>query len=84
VRNGLAWFKAAMWKLGQIKKGTDRGRCPLCIGKREVLRIALKRFETRNWREPFLAQETAGYRRGSSEENDKLYQCCKITEYRGI
>jgi hypothetical protein len=29
-RSGLAWFKTGIWKLRGIRKGFEKGRCPLC------------------------------------------------------
>jgi hypothetical protein len=29
-RSGLAWFKTGIWKLRGMRKGFEKGRCPLC------------------------------------------------------
>jgi hypothetical protein len=29
-RSGLAWFKTDIWKLRGMRKGVEKGRCPLC------------------------------------------------------
>jgi hypothetical protein len=29
-RNGLAWLKAGVWKLRGIRRGWEKGICPLC------------------------------------------------------
>jgi len=28
--NEIAWFRLGMWKLRGLRKGVERGRCPLC------------------------------------------------------
>jgi hypothetical protein len=29
-RSGLAWFKTGIWKMREMRKGYENGRCPLC------------------------------------------------------
>jgi hypothetical protein len=49
-RKGIMWLKAGIRKLKGIKRGFDRGRCPLCLG-RSAKHTLLKCPEKRNWRE---------------------------------
>jgi hypothetical protein len=32
-RMGIKWLKAEIWRLIGIRRGFDRGRCPLCCGE---------------------------------------------------
>jgi hypothetical protein len=52
-RSGLAWFKTGIWKLRGMRKGSEKGRCPLCSEEEDSIHILLKCSETRKWREQF-------------------------------
>jgi hypothetical protein len=56
-RSGLAWFKIGIWKLRGMRKGFDKGRCPLCSEEEDPKHILLKCSETRKWREQFLSRK---------------------------
>jgi hypothetical protein len=50
----IIWLKVGIWKLRGIRKGFERGRCPLCLGEEDAKRIVLKCFETKKWREEYV------------------------------
>jgi hypothetical protein len=54
-RSRLAWFRTGVWKLGGMRKGFEKGRCPLCSADEDAVHILLKCSETRKWREQFLS-----------------------------
>jgi hypothetical protein len=35
-RIGIMWLKAGMWKLRGIRRGLEKGRCPLCWGEEDA------------------------------------------------
>jgi hypothetical protein len=41
-RMGIMWLKAGIRKLKGIKRGVDRGRCPLCLAPKR--RICLQQM----------------------------------------
>jgi hypothetical protein len=45
-RNGLAWMKAGVLKLRGIRRGLEKGTCPLCRGNKHVKHILLSYPET--------------------------------------
>jgi hypothetical protein len=49
--SGLAWFKTGICKLRGMRKGFEKGICPLCSEEEDPLHILLKCSETRKWRE---------------------------------
>jgi hypothetical protein len=38
-RNGLAWMKAEVWKLRRIRRGREKGICPLCRDNEDAKHI---------------------------------------------
>jgi hypothetical protein len=50
-RMGIIWLKAGIWKLRGIRRGFERGRCPLCQGEKDAKHIWLKCSETKKRRE---------------------------------
>jgi hypothetical protein len=38
-----------------MRKGFEKGRCPLCSEEKDPMHILLKCSETRKWREQFLS-----------------------------
>jgi hypothetical protein len=56
-RSGLACFKTGIWKLRGMRKGFEKGRCPLCSEEEDPVHILLKCSETRKWREQFLSRK---------------------------
>jgi hypothetical protein len=50
-RIGIMWLKAGIWKLKGIRRGLEKGRCPLCWGEEDVKHILLKCKESKKWRE---------------------------------
>jgi hypothetical protein len=53
-RNGWAWMKAEVWKLRGIRRGWDKGTCPLCRGNEmlSIYRWAAQKPKT--WRMQFV------------------------------
>jgi hypothetical protein len=49
-RMGIIWLKAGFWKLRGIRRGTERGRYPLCLGEQDAKHILLKCLEMKQWR----------------------------------
>jgi hypothetical protein len=47
-------MKAGVWKLRGIRRGWERGTCPLCRGNENVKHILLSCPETRKWRMQFI------------------------------
>jgi hypothetical protein len=41
-RNGIARMKARFWKLKGLKRVTDKGSCPLRLGKKDAKLILLR------------------------------------------
>ena len=37
-----------------MRRNTDTGSCPLCLGEEDIIHILLDYLETRNWRIKFL------------------------------
>jgi hypothetical protein len=46
-RMGIIWWKAEIWKLRGIRKGFERGRCPLCLREEDARQIILECCETK-------------------------------------
>jgi hypothetical protein len=38
-RIGVIWLKAGIWKLKGIRRGLEKGRCPLCWGEEDEKHI---------------------------------------------
>jgi hypothetical protein len=49
-RSGLAGFRSGIWKLRGMRKGFEKGRCPLCSEEKDAIHILLKFSDTRKWR----------------------------------
>jgi hypothetical protein len=56
-RSGLAWFRTGIWKLRGMRKGFEKGRCPLCSKDEDAVHTLLKYSETKKWREQFLSRK---------------------------
>jgi hypothetical protein len=52
-----SWFKIDILKLTWVRKGFEKGRCPLCGQKEDALHILLKCSKTRKWMEQFLSRK---------------------------
>jgi hypothetical protein len=50
-------LKLRIWKLRGMRKGFEKGRCPLCSEEEDSIHIILKCSETRKWREQFLSRK---------------------------
>jgi hypothetical protein len=48
-RMGIIWLKAGIWKLRGIRRGFERGRCPLCLGEGDAKHVLLKCSQTKKW-----------------------------------
>jgi hypothetical protein len=53
-RIGVIWLKAGIWKLKGIRRGLEKGRCPLCLGEEDEKHILLKCKESKKWREEWV------------------------------
>jgi hypothetical protein len=51
--SGVAWLLVGAWQLTGVRRNTDKGSCPLCLGEEEAKHI-LDCWETRNWKLEFL------------------------------
>jgi hypothetical protein len=81
-RSGLAWFKTSIWKLRGMRKGFEKGRCPLCSEDEDAIHILLKRLETRNWRDQFLSRKWLKLNEGLAYK--KIINCTNIIELKNI
>jgi hypothetical protein len=81
-RSGLAWFKTGIWKLRGMRKGFEKGRCPLCSEDEDAIHISLKCSETRKWREQFLSRKWL--RLNEWIAYNKIINCTNIIELRNI
>jgi hypothetical protein len=69
-------LKAGTWKLRGIRRGFDRGSCPLCLGQEDAKHILLKFPETKKWREEHVCSkwlninEDIAYRKIISWKNE--------------
>jgi hypothetical protein len=43
-----------------MRKGFEKGRCPVCSEEEDIIHILLKCSETRKWREKFLSRKWLG------------------------
>jgi hypothetical protein len=50
---GIIWLKAGIWKLRGIRRGFEKGRCPLCW-EEDVKHILLRCNESKKWREEWV------------------------------
>jgi hypothetical protein len=81
-RSGLAWFKTGIWKLRGMRKGFEKGRCPLCSEEEDPVHILLKCSETRKWRERFLNRKLL--RLNELIVLNKIINCNNSIELRNI
>jgi hypothetical protein len=56
-KRGIAWFKAGTWKLREMRKGSEIGRCHLCNGVEDTIYILSKCPETKMLREHLLSRK---------------------------
>jgi hypothetical protein len=80
-KSGLAWFKTGIWKLRGMRKGFEKGRCPLCSEEEDPIHI-LKCSETRKWREQFLSRKWL--RLNELIDFKKIINCNNSIELRNI
>ena len=52
-----ALILSGVWQLKGIRRNTDKGRCPLCLGEENVKHILLDGLAARNWRIEFLSEK---------------------------
>jgi hypothetical protein len=65
-----------------MRKGFEKGRCPLCSEEEDPTHILLKCSETRKWREQFLSREWL--RLNEWIVFKKIMNCTNIIELRNI
>lgn len=56
-RNAVACFRLGMWKMRGLRKGAERGRCPLCEEEKNESHILLKCKEMKGRTVTILQQE---------------------------
>jgi hypothetical protein len=56
-RNAVACFRLGMWKMRGLRKGAERGRCPLCEEENNESYILLKCKKMKGWTVTILQQE---------------------------
>jgi hypothetical protein len=77
-----AWFKTGIWRLRGMRKGSEKGRWPLCSEEEDPIHILLKCSETRKWREQFLSRKWL--RLNEWIVFKKIINCNNIIELRNI
>jgi hypothetical protein len=55
-RSGLTWFKSCSWKLGGIRKGSEKGKFPPCRENKDAAHLSLKCSKTRTGRNSVSAE----------------------------
>ena len=35
-RSGIVWLLAGLWKLKRVRRNTEKGKCPFCLGEEDV------------------------------------------------
>jgi hypothetical protein len=43
-KTGIRWLKAVTLKYCKVRRGSDRGRCPLCLAERNVKCTKIKKW----------------------------------------
>jgi hypothetical protein len=81
-RSGLAWFRNGIQKLRGMRKGFEKGRCPICSEDEDAVHILLKCSETRKWREHFLSRKWLMLNEWIVY--NKIINCTNIIELRNI
>jgi hypothetical protein len=74
--------KTGILKLRGMRKGSEKGRCPLCSEDEDAIHILLKCSETKKWREQFLSRKWLMLNEGTAYK--KIINCTNITELRNI
>jgi hypothetical protein len=72
-RIGIIWLKAGIWKLRWIRRGLEKGRCPLCWGEEDAKHILLKCIASKKWGKEWVNSNW------SNMNEDLLYKktvCC--------
>jgi hypothetical protein len=54
---GIACFKADIWKLRGMRNGLEKGRCPICTEEEDTVHILLKCPEKRKLWEHLLSRK---------------------------
>jgi hypothetical protein len=63
-----------------MRKGLEKGRCPLCSEDEDAVHMFLKCSETRKWREKFLSMKWLGLNEWIAYK--KIINCTSIIELR--
>jgi hypothetical protein len=71
-----------IWKLRGMRKGFQKGRCPVCSEDEDAVHILLKCSETRKWREQVLSRKWL--RRNEWIVYKKIINCTNIIELRNM
>jgi hypothetical protein len=54
---GIIWLKAGIWDLRWIRRGSGKGRCPLCSRKEDAKHMLVKCPEPKKWREELVCSK---------------------------
>jgi hypothetical protein len=68
-RNAVACFRLGMWKMRGLRKGAERGRCPLREEGKDESHILLKCKEMKGWTVTILQQEMSKNKKKMHTEN---------------
>jgi hypothetical protein len=69
-------------QLKGIRRNTDKGGCPLCLGEEHVICIKLDCLETRNWRTKFLSEKWLIVNKEVAYR--KILRCCDKDQVRSL
>jgi hypothetical protein len=70
------------WTLRGIRRGVEKGRCPLCNEEENESHILLKRKETHRWREQFLNDKWLCI--NEEMQSQKITNANNVTEFKNL
>jgi hypothetical protein len=73
-RNGLAWMKAAVWKLRGVRRGLEKGTFPQCRGSEDAKHLVVSCPETKKWRMQFMNKKWLCINEELAYKKNKLYK----------
>ena len=76
------WLLEGLWQLKGMRRNTDKGRCPLCLGEEGIIHILLDYLETRNLRMKFLNDEWLG--KNEKAAYRKILRCTNKDQIRDL
>jgi hypothetical protein len=78
--NGNNMANSGIWILRGLRRGSERGRCPLCLGRDDAKHILLKCPETRKCRESVSSK----WLNVNEDIVYKIICCTNVTEIKTI